>query len=198
MAVLRTWVKKTRKIKPARRLMEQYDKDVKSFQKKLGEKGVDSIRRMIDERELNNTGALRKEVTYKINNRGGVDFSITAKNKQGREYADFLNKGIGKHKMTYMADSKKPLPVKLTAAVAAAAEAEGQRVYVNTDTDSRKKYPKVIFRQPSSKTMKDGNKYKSWKHPGFKRGEKFIDKAIRRVRDRVRADFPDIGKKIWT
>ena len=61
--------------------------------------------------------------------------------------AEYLNRGVKPHPMTYLEDAKRPIPI---------ITSSGQ----------------VIYRKPSSSIGQDG----SWQHPGFK-GKHFLDRG---------------------
>lgn len=50
-----------------------------------------------------------------------------------------------------------------------------------------------IFRWASPKSMADGK----WVHPGFHRGRKFFETAVKRTREQTADDFRSIAKKIF-
>lgn len=82
----------------------------------------------------------------------------------------YVDKGVKPHQMIYLEKAKRPIPI---------------------ITDSGD----VIFRTPSSQSMKDGG----WQHPGFK-GKHFLDRGVEKARERVKKEmvgtYTDIVKGI--
>lgn len=98
-------------------------------------------------------------------------FSYEVKNSSVQIHSDhpaaqYLNKGVKPHQMIYLEDAKKPIPI---------ITEEG----------------KVIFRTPSSQTMKDG----SWQHPGIK-GKHFLERGIDKAKEAVKEEIGTAYKEL--
>ena len=82
--------------------------------------------------------------------------------------APYLEKGIRRHTMRYLMKAKRPIPIEVSEA-------------------------NVIFRWASPKSFAEGH----WKHPGFKRGKKFMSSAVKRTREEMSKEFRDIAMKVF-
>jgi len=92
---------------------------------------------------------IRKGIFYTIGQKS-ITFHLTA-------IGVFHNAGVRKHKMKYLMQAKRPIPIKL-------------------------KSGEVIFRWASAKSMKKKN---SWTHPGIK-PKKFVEAGIKKLKDEFR------------
>lgn len=101
---LNVFVKSTRKRKPPQRLIGEYKKAFRKFQRSIGMKGVNAIKDEIKRRDLLNSRKLYNNITFKFTPQGVRYIANT-------EYASYLEGGVRKHKMKYLLDSKKPIPI---------------------------------------------------------------------------------------
>jgi hypothetical protein len=161
MLNVRIKVKTTRKRSPAKRLISRYKKEIQNSLKSIGQKGVNNIRHEIKKRDLIDTGNMSKSVRYKLLPKG-VKFTIDSP-------APFLEKGIRRHTMRYLLNSKGPIPLE------------------DATTGN------VIFRWATKKSMARGG----WKHPGFKNGIGFATKAVQETRRNSIEDIRTISRKIF-
>jgi len=115
--------------------------------KKIATRGVKIFRSEITKRRLINTGNLKESVGATLR-KNGVTIDI------GADYAEILNRGVRKHKMTYLID-KGPIPIVT-------------------------KKGKTIFRVATENDIRLKGK---WRHPGFKRGQGFYDISVNKVED---------------
>jgi hypothetical protein len=157
----RIHIKSTRKRKPAEELRRQYKKEFQNVLRRIGMKGVNNIRSEIKKRDLIDTGKMYKSVNYKMTPQG-VRFIVDSP-------APFLEKGIRKHTMKYLLNSKGPIPIQ------------------DASTGN------LIFRWATKESMARGG----WKHPGFKRGKKFMSSSIKRTRTQTATDIQNIAKKVF-
>ena len=157
---MRIQVKTTRKIAPAKKLASAYKKEVQNVLRKIGQKGVNNIRSEIKKRKLIKTGATYKSVRYKMTQQG-VRFSVDSP-------MPYLEKGIRKHVLKHLLNSKGPIPI-------------------TTEQGN------VIFRWATKKSIANG----SWRHPGFKRGKGMMRTAIKRTREQTTDDIKSIAKKVF-
>jgi hypothetical protein len=115
--------------------------------KRLVQKGVKIFRSEISKRRLVNSGDLKESVGATIQ-KNGLIIEI------GADYAEILDRGVRKHKMTYLVDAG-PIPI-ITKA--------GKKIFrVANDNNIR---------------LKGG-----WRHSGFKRGKGFIDVGVNKFED---------------
>jgi len=101
---MRINVKSSRQRRPAQRLKAIYKKEVLNMYKRMGMKGINNIKSEIKKRNLVDTGAMLRDVHYKITE-DGVRFEV------GPEYAQYVNKGVHAHQMVYLTKSDKPIPI---------------------------------------------------------------------------------------
>jgi hypothetical protein len=125
--------------------------------KRVAQRGVKIFRSEITKRHLINSGNLKESVGAVIG-KNGVTIEV------GADYAEILDRGVRKHKMTYLVDAG-PIPI---------------------ITKSGKK----IFRVANNESirLKGG-----WKHPGFKRGKGFLDASVNKVESACKEIIIDEG-----
>lgn len=127
-------------------------KHLKKVLRDSSRNGVKVFRAEIDRLKLFKTGKLRQNVIPRINKKS-ISFKLDT------DYADILNRGVRKHRMTYLSNASSPIPF-----------IDGKR---------------RSYRTVGNKIGKTGK----WVHPGFKRGKGFInrsvDKIVRDISDRI-------------
>ena len=97
-------VKTKRKRKPAKRLENDYKKEIVKFKRRLSLKGYNAIRSEIKKRDLVKTGEMYNSVTWKWTPQG-VKFKV------GADHASYINKGVNRHQMVYLTKADKPIPL---------------------------------------------------------------------------------------
>lgn len=103
-ATFRIKIKSSRKRRPPARLQQEYKQKVNNLLRRVATNGVENIRSEIQKRDLINTGNMLNKVYAKRTPRG-VRFSINT------DYASYLENGIRRHKMLYLKNAEKPIPI---------------------------------------------------------------------------------------
>lgn len=115
----------------------------------LGRAGAKWIKK--EQRKTSSKGVrIRKGVGFSIG-RNSVSFFLN-------QIGSYHNFGVRKHKMKYLQDSKRPIPIK------------------------DKATGKIVFRWASKRSMRKRN---SWTHPGLE-AKKFLEKGVKDVKNEFR------------
>jgi hypothetical protein len=103
-ATFRIKIKSSRKRRPPARLQDEYKRKVANLLKRVAKDGVENIRSEIQKRDLVNTGNMLSKVRSRRTPQG-VRFEVNT------DYAGYLDQGIRKHKMLYLKNASRPIPV---------------------------------------------------------------------------------------